>query len=62
MIFAVVQWVSHTAPQYADTALPTATPLTDAPVDAAELERCKVPEFAKAMGHEAKWKQHNHCK
>lgn len=32
-----------------------------APVDPAEAERCKVPEFAKAMGHEEKWKLHNHC-
>lgn len=27
-----------------------------------ELERCKVPDFAKAMGHEEKWKLHNNCK
>jgi hypothetical protein len=26
-----------------------------------ESERCKVPEFAKAMGHETIWKQHNGC-
>lgn len=39
------------------------TPATaDAPVDAAEAERCKVPDFAKAMGHEEKWKLHNNCK
>jgi hypothetical protein len=31
------------------------------PKDPAEIERCKVPEFAKAMGHEAKWKLHNNC-
>ncbi len=30
--------------------------------DAAEAERCRVPDFAKAMGHEAKWKLHNNCK
>lgn len=24
-------------------------------------ERCKVPAFAKAIGHEAMWKQHNGC-
>lgn len=30
-------------------------------VNNAEAERCKVPEFAKAMGHEEKWKLHNHC-
>lgn len=29
--------------------------------DAAEAERCQVPEFAKAIGHEAMWKLHNHC-
>ena len=31
------------------------------PTDAAEAERCTVPAFAKAIGHEAKWKLHNHC-
>lgn len=29
--------------------------------DPAELARCKVPDFAKAMGHEEMWKLHNHC-
>jgi hypothetical protein len=29
--------------------------------DADQTERCKVPEFAKAMGHESKWKLHNNC-
>ncbi len=33
-----------------------------AAVDPAEAERCKVPDFAKAMGHEEKWKLHNNCK
>jgi hypothetical protein len=32
-----------------------------APTDPSEIERCKVPEFAKAIGHEEKWKLHNHC-
>ena len=31
-------------------------------LDAKEAERCKVPDFAKAMGHEEKWKLHNSCK
>lgn len=26
-----------------------------------EGERCKVPEFAKAIGHEEMWKRHNNC-
>jgi hypothetical protein len=30
-------------------------------VDPAEAERCKVPDFAKAIGHEEKWKLHNNC-
>jgi hypothetical protein len=36
------------------------TPTT--PMDPAEAERCNVPDFAKAMGHEEKWKLHNNCK
>jgi hypothetical protein len=32
-----------------------------AAVSPAEAERCKVPEFAKAIGHEAQWKLHNNC-
>lgn len=31
------------------------------PQDPAEDERCRVPEFAKKMGHEEKWKLHNGC-
>lgn len=31
-------------------------------VDTVEAERCKVPDFAKAMGHEEKWKLHNNCR
>lgn len=27
----------------------------------AEEERCKVPAFAKAIGHEELWKKHNGC-
>lgn len=30
-------------------------------MDPAEVARCKVPDFAKAMGHEAQWKLHNNC-
>ncbi len=29
--------------------------------DPAEQERCKVPEFAKKIGHEQQWKLHNGC-
>jgi hypothetical protein len=37
---------------------PSAQP---AATDASEQLRCKVPEFAKAMGHEEMWKLHNQC-
>lgn len=31
-------------------------------ISPAEEERCRVPEFAKKIGHEEKWKLHNNCK
>jgi hypothetical protein len=31
------------------------------PASSAVEERCRVPEFAKKMGHEEKWKLHNGC-
>ncbi len=54
------QWVQHHTPQPVlhETTLVSPSVV----VDPAERERCKVPEFAKAMGHEEKWKLHNHCK
>jgi len=59
-VWAAARWV------YAPGDLPAAAAPTVAPaaaaVDPAEAERCKVPEFAKAMGHEELWKLHNHCK
>ena len=56
-------WVKGHDP-YVPAAQPAAlAPAPRAPtaVDAAEAERCKVPDFAKAMGHEEKWKLHNNC-
>jgi hypothetical protein len=32
------------------------------PQSSSEEERCRVPEFAKRIGHEEKWKLHNGCK
>jgi len=43
-------------------AQPNTSPTPQAPIDPAEVERCKVPEFAKALGHEEMWKLHNNCK
>ena len=56
---AIAQWVYRTAPQNLRQAHSTSAHVS--PIDAAEIERCKVPDFAKAMGHEEKWKQHNNC-
>jgi hypothetical protein len=53
----VAQWVKHTQPPKAASA-PASAPA----VDAAEAERCKVPDFAKALGHEEMWKLHDNCK
>ena len=62
MIAAVAQWVYSTAPPRASLVpLATSTAPT-APIDPAEAERCRVPEFAKALGHEEKWKLHNNCR
>lgn len=48
-------YVKAQAPAPVESAAPS-------PADAAEAERCKVPDFAKAIGHEEKWKLHNNCK
>jgi hypothetical protein len=65
-VFAVVigmvaQWVYSTGPQKPVQAPQTSTSTPATPADPAEAERCKVPEFAKALGHEDKWKLHNNC-
>lgn len=62
MVGAIAQWVYSTAPQNLQQTPQIGTPEAAAPVDPAEAERCKVPDFAKAMGHEDKWKLHNNCK
>lgn len=63
--FALIgAWSSHVVandPYARPEAAPAAAPAASVPVDPAEVKRCKVPDFAKAMGHEEKWKLHNHC-
>jgi len=44
------------------TGAPAVSAASAVPADPAEAERCKVPDFAKALGHEEKWKLHNNCK
>ncbi|MFA7399559.1 MAG: DUF4395 domain-containing protein [Sideroxydans sp.] len=53
-------WVHEHTPQVALHETGEMLPRTL--TDPAEIERCKVPEFAKAMGHETKWRLHNNCK
>jgi hypothetical protein len=66
-LFAVLvgvtgQWVYRTGSQNQSLALQSGTSTLTTPIDPAEAERCKVPDFAKALGHEEKWKLHNNCK
>lgn len=61
-VLAVAQWVYSTAPKRVSELPAAAVTQPAESVDPAEVERCKVPEFAKAMGHEEKWKLHNNCK
>lgn len=61
-VFAISQWVYSSAPTRASDVRPMTDSQSVAPVDLADIERCKVPDFAKAMGHEEKWKLHNNCK
>ena len=58
VVFNVAGWVyGHpTSPQVAPSVNASV-----APQDPAEVERCKVPEFAKRIGHEQQWKLHNGC-
>jgi hypothetical protein len=61
LVGGIAQWVYSTGAQSSrpmdrsDAAAPAA-------MDPVEAERCKVPDFAKALGHEEKWKLHNNCK
>jgi hypothetical protein len=57
LLFGVAPWVKNTQPPKSASA-PAASPVQDA----VEAERCKVPDFAKALGHEEMWKLHNNCK
>lgn len=61
---AMAVWTAHVAGNdpYARSEPEVTVSTTAPPADAAEAERCKVPDFAKAIGHEEKWKLHNNCK
>ncbi len=61
LVGATTVWMRGNDP-YARITQVDAVAAQQAPLDPAEAERCKVPDFAKAMGHEEKWKLHNNCK
>jgi Domain of unknown function (DUF4395) len=58
-------WVNQTGPMqgFDEMASPEEMGVTMVSGDAskADSDRCKVPAFAKALGHEQQWKQHNGC-
>lgn len=56
---AVAPQVAGTPPA-AEARIAESRPAAAAPTQA-ESERCKVPEFAKKLGHEQMWKLHNNC-
>ena len=63
LVGAWTSWVLGHDPYVQATEAVLAAPTAQAtPIDPAEAERCKVPDFAKALGHEEKWKLHNNCK
>ncbi|MFA6311012.1 MAG: DUF4395 domain-containing protein [Sterolibacterium sp.] len=61
-VIGIAQWVYGTGRQGTSQSPSDNAGTSVAPVDPTEAERCKVPDFAKAMGHEEKWKLHNNCK
>jgi hypothetical protein len=62
LVGGIAQWVYGTGPQNARQIQQPGTSVSAATMDPAEAGRCKVPDFAKALGHEEKWKLHNNCK
>ena len=61
MVGGAAHWISANAPA-GPSQQAGGAPALQAAIDPAEAERCKVPDFAKAMGHEEKWKLHNNCR
>ncbi len=58
-------FVTFAAPKLAGSGIAISPPPAidgGAVTDPKEVERCTVPDFAKAMGHEEKWKLHNNCR
>lgn len=65
VLVAAKGWVDRTGPMNGFDEMATLEEMGLKPApgasSATDAERCKVPAFAKAIGHEAMWKQHNGC-
>ncbi|MEI8158319.1 MAG: DUF4395 domain-containing protein [Burkholderiales bacterium] len=61
VVSAIGRWVYRAAPAVAQQPEITTNVSPSTPTNPAEAARCQVPAFAKAMGHEEKWKLHNNC-
>lgn len=57
-VFNLAGWV-YGHPRFTPMSAVVGTPAT--PQDPGGIERCRVPEFAKKIGHEQQWKLHNGC-
>lgn len=62
VVATVAQRVYSADAQESPSAANAETAVQTAPLDPAQAQRCNVPDYAKAMGHEEKWKLHNGCK
>lgn len=62
LFLAALGFASTVIPKSAGPTAPAAGTGQTPPSSASEEERCRVPEFAKKIGHEEKWKLHNGCK
>lgn len=60
-IIGIAQWVHGTGSSSAAHTDEVEKPIPINPSTQSDAERCKVPDFAKAIGHEEKWKLHNNC-
>ncbi len=59
-VYGAAPWVAGKPPP--SLAAQGATAPVSTTTTAAEDERCRVPDFAIAMGHADKWKLHNNCR
>jgi Domain of unknown function (DUF4395) len=60
-LVGIFQWVGRTGSASFAQTTQAQKPVTANSGAQSDTERCKVPDFAKAIGHEEKWKLHNNC-